>query len=116
MLGAVDGAQPSICDCGLACRDDGGGQAAADGCGELLDSIEDGVAVGLLLLIQSAQAVGHDVAETEPDAQHEENIEYQDGHCCQLTCRQGKSQEADQGDTAAADDGNAWAQLIIESA
>ena len=116
MLGAVDGTQPSVCDCGLSCRDDGGCKAAADGCGELLDGVEDGVAISLLFLAQSVQAVGHDVAETEPDAQHEENIEYQDGNCCQLTGCKRKSQEADQGDTAAADDGNAPTQLIVEPA
>ena len=116
MLGAVDGTQPSICDCGLACRDDGGGQAAADSCGELLDGVEDGVAISLLFLAQPVQAVGHDIAEAQPDAQHEENIEYQDGRGCQPTCSQGKSEEADQGNTVAADNGNAWAQLIVEPA
>ena len=32
MLGAVDGAQPLVCGCGLACCNDGGRQAAANGC------------------------------------------------------------------------------------
>ena len=36
---------------------------AADGCCELLDGVEDGVAVGLLFLAQPVQTVGHDVAE-----------------------------------------------------
>lgn len=116
MLGSVDSAQPPVCNCGLACRNDGGRQAAADGCGELLDGVEDGVAVGLLLLAQPVQAIGHDVAEAQPDAQHEENIEYQDGQGCQPTGRQGKSQEADQGDTAAADDGDPRTELIVEPA
>ena len=116
MLRTIDCAQMLVCDCGLACCDDGGRQAAADGCSELLDGVEDGVAVGLLLLAQPVQAVGHDVAEAQPDAQHEENIEYQDGHGCQPTGCKGKAQEADQGNKAAADDGDARARLIVEPA
>lgn len=101
MPGSVDGAEPPTGFCRLTCCDQGGGSAGAQGGRELLDGVEYGIAVGLLSLSQLPEPVGHDVAETQSDAEHEADVENDDETVVESSAGKGESRQADQGDEAA---------------
>lgn len=116
IAGAGDGAQSTVARRGLAGGHQGGCQTAADGGRELLDRIEYGVPVRLLVIGQSTEAVGHDVAEAQPDAQHEEDVEAQYQRHGQVAAAEGEPEQAAQGDQAPADDRDDGSELVIQPA
>ena len=93
----------------------GCGRAGSQGGRKLLDGVEDGVAISLLALGQLPEPVGHDIAETQPDAEHEADIEDDNETIGKSSAKEGESCQTDHGDKAARENGNSSAELVVDS-